>query len=351
MVRLLKSASAVERTHAATEFIDSFPPATELILVGASRDAVDDLVRGFVPESGATFGLHRFSLIQLAARLAIRKLAGAGIAPLSAVGAEALAARAAFEAISRDDLNYFAPIARFPGFARAAARTMAELRSGGIAPGRLQELQQSGPDNAALLHRFEEQMVAAALADQSLLFENALEAVRQGAEFARHPVVFLDVPLHSAIERAFVVALTCAAKQVLFTCPTGDLRTLENLKTIPGLEQLSSPSANHPSSLTRLGSYLFTESAPPEGKPDEEVVFSPPRVRRGNQLKSRAAFSRRQKRHSFRQIGSSSPGPRKLLASHRSRLASGRHSRLFCPRQPPPGSLWPRAAGVARLCG
>jgi ATP-dependent helicase/nuclease subunit B len=273
MVRLLRSASAVERTHAATEFIDSFPPATELILVGASREAVDDLVRGFVPASGATFGLHRFSLIQLAARLAMGKLAGAGIAPLSAVGAEALAARAAFEAISRHDLNYFAPIARFPGFARAAARTMADLRSGGIAPGRLQELQQSGPDNAALLHRFEEQMVEAALGDQSLLFENALEAVRQGAEFARHPIVFLDVPLHSAIERAFVVALTCAAKQALFTCPTGDLRTLENFKTIPGLEQLSSPSANHPSSLARLGSYLFTESAPPEGKPDEEVVF------------------------------------------------------------------------------
>lgn len=46
---------------------------------------------------------------------------------MSAVGAEALAARATFEAIDHHDLNYFSPIARFPGFARAAARTISEV--------------------------------------------------------------------------------------------------------------------------------------------------------------------------------------------------------------------------------
>jgi hypothetical protein len=100
---------------AAAEFIRSFPAATELVLVGSSREAVDDLVRGLARTSGATFGLHRFSLTQFAARLAIGKLAAAGVAPSSAVGAEALAVRAAYEAAMRNELPYFAPVTKFPG--------------------------------------------------------------------------------------------------------------------------------------------------------------------------------------------------------------------------------------------
>lgn len=273
MVRLLKSASAAERTQAAAEFIRSFPPATELILIGASRDAVDDLVRGFVPETGATFGLHRFSLTQLAARLALGKLAGAGAAPMSAVGAAALAARATFEAINHHDLNYFSPIARFPGFSRAAARTISELRSAGIPPGRLEELEESASDNAALLRRFEEQLTAVALADRTLLLETAVEEIRQGSEFARHPMLFLDVTLHSAVERSFVESLASASRRGLVTCPLGDVRTLENLKAIPGLDEIAAAESKPTSSLARLGTYLFTEPIPPDGKADDEVLF------------------------------------------------------------------------------
>ena len=71
MLRVLQSPSAAERIAAATEFIRSFAAATELLLVGSSREAVDDLVRGFAHTSRATFGLHRFSFTQLAARLDI----------------------------------------------------------------------------------------------------------------------------------------------------------------------------------------------------------------------------------------------------------------------------------------
>ena len=49
-------------------------------------------------EKGATFGLHRLSFTQLAARLAAAQLAANGHAPSSALGYEAVAARAAFEA-------------------------------------------------------------------------------------------------------------------------------------------------------------------------------------------------------------------------------------------------------------
>jgi hypothetical protein len=51
--------------------------------------------------------MHRFSLPQLAARLAIGRLAAAEITPSSAVGAEASAVCAAYEAATRNQLPYF----------------------------------------------------------------------------------------------------------------------------------------------------------------------------------------------------------------------------------------------------
>lgn len=273
MLRVFQSPSAAERITAANAFIQSFAPATELLLVCSSREGVDDLVRGLAHASRATFGLHRLSLTLLAARLTIGKLAGAGLAPGSTIGAEALAARAAYEAMVRHDLQYFAPIAKFPGFARAAATTIGDLRAAGIPAEKLKTVEESGLDNASLLERFEEQMNDASVADRTILLQTALEEVRAGAEFARHPQLFLDVPVHSVIERAFLIELASVSKEVLFTCPAGDLRTLENLKTIPGIQESLMPTAPQGSSLARLGFYLFTESVPPEGKPDDEVVF------------------------------------------------------------------------------
>src|ERR1700683_896663 len=273
MLLVLQSPSAAERIGAATEFIRSFAAATEVLLVGSSREAVDDLVRGFASTSGATFGLHRFSLTQLAARLAIGKLAAAGVAPSSAVGAEALAVPPPSEAATRNDLPYFAPVANFPGFGRATAATINDLRSAGIPAETLKRLEESGPDNAALLERFEEQIGEVSVADRSILFQSALEEVRAGADFAKHPLLFLDVPIHSAIERAFLLELASAAKDVLVTCPTGDLRTLDNLRTVPGVQGKAAPVVPGDSSLARLGFYLFSETIPPEGEPDDEVVF------------------------------------------------------------------------------
>ena len=88
---------------------------------------MDDFVRALARSAKATFGLHRFSLTQFVARLAIVKLATAGVVPSSAVGAEALAVRAAYEAATRNELPYFAPVTKFPGFARATAATIGEL--------------------------------------------------------------------------------------------------------------------------------------------------------------------------------------------------------------------------------
>jgi ATP-dependent helicase/nuclease subunit B len=273
MLRVLKSHSAAERIAAATEFIHSFTPATEITIIGASRDAVDDFVRNIASSSQATFGLYRFSLTQFAARLATARLAGSGIAPNSAVGAEALAARTVHEALARTDLKYFKPIATFPGFARAVSRTMFDLRAAGLAPEKLKNLQEPGPENAVLLEGFEEQIKGALLADRAMLLRAAIEEVRDGTEFVKCPLLFLDVPVHSALERTFVVELVGVSKELLFTCPAADLRTLDNLKSISELEEIPQVREQGTSSLARLRTYLFTESVPPESKRDGEVIF------------------------------------------------------------------------------
>lgn len=273
MLRVLQSPSAAERVAAASEFIQSFAAATELLLVGSSREAVDDLVRGLAHRSSATFGLHRFSLTQLAARLAIGRLAAIGVTPNSAVGAEAMAVRAAYEAAIRNELPYFLPVTKFPGFARATAATIGDLRAAGVTAARLNALEESRPDHAALLERFQEQMLEVSVADRTNLFQAALEEVRAGADLAKHPLLLLDVPMHSAIEKAFLVELASAAREVLYTCTAGDIRTLDNLKTLPGVRENAENPAAVDSGLARLRFYLFSETTPPEGKLDDEVVF------------------------------------------------------------------------------
>ncbi len=110
--------------------------------------------------------------------------------------------RAAYEAAIRNELPYFAPVTKFPGFARATAAAIGELRAAGIAAEKLEALEESGPDHAALLERFQEQMEEVSVADRTILFRSALEEVRAGADFARHPLLLMDVPIHSAIERS-----------------------------------------------------------------------------------------------------------------------------------------------------
>src|SRR5213593_50838 len=66
MLEAFQSPSAAERLNAANAFVERVPAATEVLIVGATRDAADDLARRVTVARGATFGLHRVSLTQLA---------------------------------------------------------------------------------------------------------------------------------------------------------------------------------------------------------------------------------------------------------------------------------------------
>src|SRR5918995_4370785 len=107
MAFAIRSASASIRLHEARKFLDTFGPGTEVLLLGASRGAVDDFARSIALEKGATFGLHRLSFTQLAARLAALHLASRDCAPATTLGHEAVATRATFEAHKDEALDYF----------------------------------------------------------------------------------------------------------------------------------------------------------------------------------------------------------------------------------------------------
>ena len=241
------------------------------VIVSASRGAADDLARAVASERGGAIGLHRFSFAQLAARLAAPVLAARGMAPVTMIGAEAVAARATFEVHTDGGLSYFAPVAGTPGFPRALARTLHELTLADVGPPALRALPFGGPDLAALLERFEEQFAAAAATDRASLFAAASEATET---FPRLPLVMLDVPLESAVEFEFARRLIGAAPETLVTVPFGDLATLDRLRTL-GTEVLLEPHGD--SDRARLCRYLFATRQPPERDAVGDVrLFSAP---------------------------------------------------------------------------
>src|SRR3989449_1498516 len=223
MLQTFQSSSAAERLSAASAFVERFPAATEVLIVGASRDAADDLARRVTAARRATFGLHRASLTQLAVRFAAEEMARLGVAPATALGAEAVAARGSFEALRERALAYFAPVARFPGFARALAASLGELRLGHVAPGALEALDGPASDVAELARRFEAQLEDGKITDRAALLAIATRALRDESlePLRRMPMVLLDVPINGPVERAFVEALTKVAPAVLVTIATG----------------------------------------------------------------------------------------------------------------------------------
>ena len=270
-LRIVESSEAALRLDAAREWLDTHG-GRGAVIVGASRGAADDFARLVAQRRGGALGLHRFSFTQLAAHIAAPVLAARGAVPVTRIGTEAVAARAAFEAAHAGELSYFAPVAATPGFPRALARTLNELALSRVGPGQLRALPLGGADLAALLERFDAQFAAASATDRATLFEAAAEAADA---FAGLPLLLLDVPIESAVEFSLAHRLIENASQALALVPFGDLATLGHLETLGVKREVLEPVAT--SDLTALRRNLFAGRQPPERVPTGEVqVFSAP---------------------------------------------------------------------------
>src|ERR1700720_2530362 len=81
------------RIRRARAWLESRELAEEVVIVGASLDAANELGRRVAKEKGAAFGWHRITLSQLAAAIAAPALATLGLVTLSRLGTEAIVAR------------------------------------------------------------------------------------------------------------------------------------------------------------------------------------------------------------------------------------------------------------------
>ena len=267
--RVVESASAAVRLDAAAAFLRGLPRHHPVTIVGATRGAADDLARAVAVTRPATFGLHRLSLTQLAARTAIVALARDGSAPSTWLGAEAVATRAAFDATRDAALSYFAPVATAPGFPRALAATLQELRLAGVSSSSLTPLPLAGPDLGHLLDRFEECFAAAGTADRAELLRTAAQLIRERP--IAGALVLLDVPLNHRADAELVSAAIAGSDAVIATVPGGDRDALQAMVEIGGIRE--TPADTGDGDLASLRRYLFAEEQPPWRDTDNSLEF------------------------------------------------------------------------------
>ncbi len=273
-MRVVLSSSAAVRLDAARQFVLDAPPATELLVVGATRGAADDFVRECARERSATFGVYRLSLTQLAARLAAPLFAVHRQTPATALAIEAVAARAVYDAQQELSLRYFGPVADAPGFPRALARTLEELALAGVTSPRLAGAGEGASDLAALLERFEAQFEAVATVDRAAFLGTATRAAADPRGlFARCRLLLLDVAVSNAAERDLVHALATRAPAVFVTIPAGDAATERTWGDRAEVERIDPPDGG----LDRVRRHLFAPGTTPAGEPLGDVeLFSAP---------------------------------------------------------------------------
>ena len=277
---IVVSPSAATRVEAAHRFVSVDRASTECLLLGDSREAIDDFARDVAMRRGAVFGLHRFNVRQLASKLAEVELAGRGQAQATRLGTEAVSARAAFEAGDAGSLAYLAPIARLRSIGRTLSDTLEELRHEQIDIRRLSSLGDGGSDLVALGQRYEAQLIEAGLVDSA-------DLLRTAAEVAEHAtgvpldglVLLLDVAVHDSATASLVRALTNRASRLLATVPAGDTRTIGFLNQLPGARlENHDADASTAVSLERVQQYLFATATPPsssDAAPDVSFFSAP----------------------------------------------------------------------------
>lgn len=270
MNRILISPDAASRLDAAAEWLKGTPRDAEVLLVAPNWEAADDLLRRVVSEEGTRFGVSRLSLNRLASRLASPELARTARAAASQLSLVAVTARVVHATLDR--LSYFAPVARLPGFPVALSRTASELRMNQVEAKVLEPLPDVGADLALLLGELHTQLDAAGLADRAVIFHAAVEAVQRGDRIPKL-LLLLDQPISTKLEASLVRAVAERCSSVLATVPTGDTRTLDQLRNVLGCSEQPVTVKGATSSLASLKEHVFETTSPARAILDNSVSF------------------------------------------------------------------------------
>lgn len=270
-VASIVSPSSAARIGAATAQLSKVEPP--ILIVAASRGAADEFALRLAAGRGATFGVSRAGFTELVARTALPALAQQGLTPSAPIGDEAVAARVTFDARVGGALDYFEPVAGMPGFPRALARTLADLRMAAVDAKSLTG-HAASQDLATLLERaVDERQKAGAVDYATMLATATAEVTRNPQPFSGVTLVLLDVAITSKAEEEFAHALIAAAASAIVTMPAGDARTIGALSEAPH----EGVPYDAPYALQKLQRDLFAAEQPEAAKPDDSVIlFSAP---------------------------------------------------------------------------
>ena len=252
-------------------WIDSLGWPGEILILAPTRAAADELARALALSHQGRMGLHRWTPAQLAAALATPELASTGLAPLSRLGLEALAARAGYRSREADSAGYFAPVSGMPGFSRSLASTLRDLRLAQARSDRLAQCSRGGPDLAILLELFTQELQTHALADRATLLELAAGALDGESPWAGLPVVLLDVPPRSRAEFRFFGSLIGGSPATLALVLSGDEPGMEAFRTLLKVEAPTAPRNGGEAGgavLARIRSSLFAAGEVAGGSTD-----------------------------------------------------------------------------------
>ncbi len=275
--RIIISAQNAERLEKAQEWAEQQRNYLDILVLAPTRGAADDFAVNLCLENGSLLGIQRMTVAQLAPAIAIRKMAEKDLVPLNHLGLEALAARCIHDCLQGNRLDFFRPVAGMPGFARALARTLSDLRLEAIKPDRLTSLGKPGKDLALLLSLFEDQLEMQSVADLTTLLKLATEVIKvEGGYLVGIPLLLLDIPLRSSVEKAFFKALTNRSPATLATAFSGDTSGIKALEEVIGVkaERFDTPrKAALKTSLWQVQHSLFSPTEMPASTSDESLVF------------------------------------------------------------------------------
>ena len=202
--------------------------------------------------------------------------------PLGHLGVQAICARVVHRLAAEAALGRYSNIADGPGFARALARVVTELRLAKLGPDALRSV---APDLLPLFEAYESNLAEDGFTDWAGVLTIATDAVMSDGFTHRLidlPTILLDVPVTSEAELGFVRALSPRIPELLFLAPAADERTLARASGgASGGGRRSRPDSNYcpaskrtcGGSLARLQRHLFKESSnPAEPADDDQVV-------------------------------------------------------------------------------
>lgn len=280
------SVSSQRRLGWARAWLESRGQGEEVLVIGGSVDAANDLARATAQQRGAAFGWHRLSISQLASAVAAPVLAARGLVPITRAGAEAVVTALLYRLRAEGELKRFETVAAAPGFPRAVGEVVAELR---IARVQAADLASIAPDLAVVLRAYENELVQSNFVDWPGVLHHAAEAarIRDRHRLIGLPTLLLDVSAESAGQFAFISAIAAGASEVVATVPAADNLTLRRFREELGarLEDLDAlplkdgPARDSRQALVRLQSNLFKEREPSlhAGMTGDEIeVFSAP---------------------------------------------------------------------------